>query len=99
MAVPFDLIVPDSFFFELGLVLQQFPDKQEYLDAKLGDALEFLEKNGPSVASPHGSGGEKFAVPLDGEFVLVFLWKTDRDGDGHPLADHLQLLTVEQKKR
>ena len=98
MAVPFDLIVTDSFYVALGILASESVKKAAYFEGRLEAALRLLEEKGPSIATPHGPGGDKFSVPIDEEYVLVFRWATDRDGQGHPLADHLWLLTMERQK-
>lgn len=99
MAVPFDLIATDGLYIALGILAHGSPARAEYFDQKLEGALRHLEENGPSGSVQHGLGGDKFEVRLDLEYVLVFRWVTDRDGQGHPLADHLWLLTIERDKR
>lgn len=98
MAVPFDLIVTDSFYVALGILASESPKKAAHFEGRLEAALRLLEEKGPGVGTPHGLGGDKFAVAIDEEYVLVFRWATDRDGQGHPLADHLWLLTIERQK-
>ncbi len=97
MAVSRDFIPTPEFAEDVFLVRRALGKRAlAAFDQHLGNVCDRLLADGFHIASSHGSLGEEFEIAIDANYILVFRWITDRDGQGVALAEHAELMKLER---
>ena len=93
--------VPPDFYRKYETLCEALEDAAEAFEDKLAQLVISLNSyrwDGHLPIKQHGHTGRDFSCRIDDEFTLVFRRETDRDGEGHPLHEHLYLLTLERSR-
>jgi hypothetical protein len=89
----------EEFFDDLEVAASKLRDKAPEFEGEFGRVMQRLEREGSKIATMHvGVLKQLFSVPVKFGYQIVFEWKTDRDGQGHPLKEHIYLLKIEKVK-
>ena len=87
----------EEFFDDLEVAAWELGDKAPEFEDEFGKVMQRLERKGSTIATMHvGVLKQLFSVPVKFGYQIVFEWKTDRDGQGHPLKEHFHFLKVEK---
>ncbi len=96
-SIPLQFHYVEDFFDDLEVAASELGDKAGEFEEEFGRVLQRLEEQGTEIAQPHlGFFKQLFSVPVKSGYRIVFEWKTDRDGQGHPLKEHFHFLKVEK---